>query len=88
MSRPVASFTPDWFSPPGDTILDLVNERGWLHSELASRLGCTTEDVSLLIHGKAPITEDTAQRLEKALGGSTRFWLTREAQYRAHLLDE
>lgn len=77
------SFTPDWASPPGDTISDILQERGWTQAELADRLGYTTKHVSQLVNGKATITEDTAVRLERVLGGSTSFWLTREAQYRA-----
>ena len=36
--------------------------------ELARRLGYTTQHVSLLINGKAPVTEDAALRLERVLG--------------------
>lgn len=86
MTSSVTPFTPDWVSPPGDTIADMIEERGWLQYELASRLGYSTKHISLLINGKEPVTEDTAQRLERVLGGSTRFWLTREAHYRAQLV--
>lgn len=76
------TFQPDWLSPPGDTIADLIEERGWAQSEFAQRTGYTQKHVSLLINGKAPITEDTALKLERVLGSTARFWLTREAQYR------
>ena len=72
-------------SPPGDTISDLLEEKGWTQAELCLRLDYTTKHVSLLINGKAPITEDTALRLERVLGGDMAFWLTREAQYREAL---
>ena len=76
-------FSPDWTSPPGDTISDILEERGWTQVELADRLGYTPKHVSQLINGKATITDDTAVRLERVLGSSASFWLTREAQYRA-----
>ena len=33
MTEPNASFAPDWASPPGDTIADLIEERGWTQAE-------------------------------------------------------
>jgi HTH-type transcriptional regulator / antitoxin HigA len=78
-------FTPDWVSPPGDTIADLLEERDWTQVQLAERLGYTTKHISLLINGKAPIHEETALKLERVLGSTTAFWLNREAQYRAAL---
>lgn len=79
------TFTPDWVSPPGDTIADLLEERGWTQVELAQRLDFTTKHISLLINGKAPIAEETALKLERVLGGDIGFWLSREAQYREQL---
>jgi HTH-type transcriptional regulator / antitoxin HigA len=81
-SRP---FTPDWVSPPGDTIADFLEERDWTQAQLAERLGYTTKHISLLINGKAPINEETALKLERVLGSTASFWLNREAQYRAAL---
>ncbi|MGB3516581.1 MAG: helix-turn-helix transcriptional regulator [Elainellaceae cyanobacterium] len=48
-------FTPDWVSPPSDTIADLLEERDWTQAQLADRLGYTKKHVSHLINGKAPI---------------------------------
>jgi HTH-type transcriptional regulator/antitoxin HigA len=63
-----ALFAPDWVSPPGDTIADVLKERGWTQAELARRLGYTEKHVRQLINGKVAITEDTASRLERVLG--------------------
>ncbi len=82
MAEIAAQFEPKWVSPPGDTILDLLEERGWPQTEFAERTGYTAKHVSLLINGKASITEDTAFRLERVLGGTAGFWLSREAKYR------
>jgi len=73
---------PDWVSPPGETILDILEERGWTQAELAERTGFTRKHVNQLIKGKASITEETALRLERVLGSTAGFWLKREAQYR------
>lgn len=77
-------FAPDWVSPPGDTILDLVEERRWTQVELARRLGYTEKHVSQLINGKVPLTDEAAMRLERVLGSHAGFWLAREAKYREH----
>jgi HTH-type transcriptional regulator/antitoxin HigA len=82
MSEKRGHFTPDWISPPGDTIADILDERDWTQQEFAKRIGYTTKHISQLINGKVSITQDTAMRLERVLGSSAGFWLTREAQYR------
>ena len=85
MTDATALFEPKWLSVPGETMLDLLEEQGWSQTEFAERAGYTTKHVSQLIKGKAPISEDTAFRLERVLGGSAAFWLAREAKYREAL---
>lgn len=84
MTELSAPFAPDWVSPPGETILDLVEERGWTQAELAKRLGYTEKHISQLINGKVPLTDEAALRLERVLGSNVGFWLAREAKYREH----
>jgi len=79
-------FAPDWILlPPGETIADLIEERGWSQTDLAKHLGYTLKQVSLLIDGKASITEEIALKLENVLGSTAGFWLRMEARYRADL---
>lgn len=80
-----APFAPDWVSPPGDTILDLLEERDWTQQQLADRLGYSLKHVNQLIKGKVPLTDEAAARLQNVLGASVGFWLSREAQYRERL---
>lgn len=82
MNELAAPFAPDWVSPPGDTILDIIEEREWRQADLAQRLGFSTKHVNQLIKGKVPLTEESAIRLERVLGSTMGFWLAREAQYR------
>lgn len=84
MSELSAPFAPDWISPPGETILDLIEERGWTQAEVAKRLGYTEKHISQLINGKVPLTDEAALRLERVLGSNAGFWLAREAKYREH----
>ena len=84
MTELSADFAPDWVSPPGESILDMAEERGWTQAELAQRLGFTEKHISQLINGKVPLSLDAAQRLERVIGGTVEFWLTREANYQHH----
>ena len=85
MTEQEQTFNPDWVSPPGDTILDMMEERDWRQVELARRLGFSTKHLNQLIKGKASLTDDTALRLERVLGSTANFWLNREAKYRERL---
>lgn len=81
----LTAFAPDWLTTPGDTIADLLEERGWTQAELATRTGFTTKHIHQLLKGDAPITQDTASKLEKVLGSTVRFWMGLDTQYREQL---
>lgn len=85
MTTPQTAWYPDWVSPPGETITDLLEEKDWTQLELAGRLGYNKKHLNQLIKGKAALTEDAALRLERVLGSTASFWLNREAKYREHL---
>ena len=71
--------------PPGETILDLLDEREMTQSDLARRLGVSAKHVNQMVKGAAPISADVALGLEKVLGGSVSFWATREALFQAQM---
>jgi HTH-type transcriptional regulator / antitoxin HigA len=81
----LSDFAPDWLVTPGDTISELLEERGWTKAELALRTGFTPKHINQLLKGEASITQETAIKLEKVLGSTVRFWLGLEAQYREQL---
>lgn len=85
MTEQAVEFGPDRVSPPGETIADILEERDWTQRDLACRIGYSTKHVSQLVTGKAPITEETALRLERVLGSTAGFWLRREAHYRERI---
>lgn len=76
-------FLPDWASPPGDTLADLLDERGMTQTELADRLGVTLKHVNRIVNGAASISAEVALGLERVFGPPAAFWLTREAHYQA-----
>ena len=81
----LAEFAPDWVVTPGDTIADLLEERGWTQADLANRTGFTKKHIFQLLRGEAPITQETAAKLEKVLGSTARFWISLDTQYRQQL---
>ena len=78
-------FEPDWYSPPGETITDVLRDRALSEEEFRLRMGMTTDQVRDLVDGRAAITDQLAQQLAQTLGSTPRFWMTREEQYRADL---
>jgi len=77
-----AAFQPNWFSPPGDTIADILAERGLSLAHFARRMGTSILGAEKLTVGDAHIDEAVAARLEHVLGPSAAFWVNRERQYR------
>ena len=75
-------FQPDWASAPGDTIADILEERNLSVVALAQRIGHSAEDVNDLLDGRATITIAVARQLERVLGASVEFWMSRDFQYR------
>lgn len=75
-------FLPNWASPPGDTINDILCERGIRHSEFAASLEESEGFVQDLLEGRSAITIGLARRLQNILGASAEFWIARDAFYR------
>lgn len=79
------TFLPTWFSPPGDTIADLLETRGWSFADLGQRLGVSGGLIDELRRGAFTIDAHLAEQLHLTLGPSAAFWIRRERQYRADL---
>jgi len=75
-------------SPPGDTIKDIMEERGISRFKLGKLLDIRGEQVSRLLSGVYLIDNDMAYRLSIALGSTPKFWEERERQYRELLQEE
>ena len=71
--------------PPGETIKELLEDRGISQKEFAGRIGMSEKHVSKLINGDVQLTMDVAKRLETVLGPSVQFWCRLEAFYREDL---
>lgn len=78
-------YAPTSVSAPGETLRELLEERGISQSDLAARMGRPQKTMSEIMNGKAAITPETALQLELVLGVPADFWNARERTYRAWL---
>lgn len=72
---------------PGETIADVLEDRGITQAELAARTGVSAAYVSNVIAGKKDISAKFAFALEYALGVPKSFWLNLQANYDAEMLE-
>lgn len=72
---------------PGETIADILEERGISQAALATSTGVSRAFVSNVIAGKKDISANFAMALEYALGVPKSFWLNLQANYDAELLE-
>lgn len=75
-------YNPDWVSPPGETINDLLTEQMLTVLDLANALDISTRDAWGLISGHTVIDLCMADRLQNLFQVPSHFWLNREAAYR------
>jgi HTH-type transcriptional regulator/antitoxin HigA len=80
------AFRPDYASPPGETLRDLIAEQSVSQAELATRLGVSTKHANQIMQGVAAISLETAIALERVTGVPASFWTHREADYREAVL--
>lgn len=71
---------------PGETICELLETNNITQMDLSSKLGLTTKTINEIIKGKAPITTETALKLEYVFGLPASFWNNLESNYREKLL--
>lgn len=72
---------------PGETIADVLEDRGITQAELSSRTGVSPAYISNVIAGKKGISANFAMGLEYALGVPKSFWLNLQANYESELLE-
>jgi len=78
----IYSYEPDYVVPPGEILLDALEERSMTQTDLAKKMGLPRKAISNLIHADQPLTDTIAMKLESVLGISATFWLNLERQYR------
>jgi len=78
-------YRPDIVSAPGETLLEMLEERSMTQAELAARTGRPEKTINEIVKGKAAITPDTALQFERVFGTPATFWLDRERLYQEYM---
>ena len=76
---------PDWVSPPGHTIISLMEQNELTVEDFAERIGRTKSVTQKLLDGKHAIDVQLARQLTDVFGASESFWMAREHDYRASM---
>jgi HTH-type transcriptional regulator/antitoxin HigA len=70
---------------PGETLVELLEEKGMTQLELAERMGRPPKTINEIIKGKASITPETAIQLEGVFSVPASFWMNLESNYQIAL---
>lgn len=81
----IDEFKPDWATPPGSTIDEILEERSLSHFQFAKFMDIPIECVDPLLRGHLMIGDELADKLGMAFGPNKEFWLQREKQFRKSL---
>ncbi|MDH3348923.1 MAG: helix-turn-helix domain-containing protein [Desulfobulbaceae bacterium] len=79
------TFEPDYAVAPGETLLETMESLDMTQKELAVRTGITVQSLNRIFKGEQPISYETANRLELAVGVPAAMWNNLEALYREQL---
>lgn len=80
------AYSPDVVYPPGDTLLEKLEELDMSQVELSNRTGLSAKHVNQIIQGNASVSPETALLLERATGVSATAWNRLELGYRQYRL--
>lgn len=72
---------------PGETIADMIEDRGITQKELAQKIRISEEILNDVIHGRRDISKELAMGLEHALDVPCSFWMNLQANYDEKLLN-
>ena len=78
-------FNPDWCSAPGDTIIDILHDRGISIHDFANGIHLDLDKTNELLIGDYEIDDTLAFTLGQYFGNSGQFWINREKRYREGL---
>lgn len=77
---------PDYFYGPGDSIQEWLDENSMTQTELATRLNMSTKALNQIIKVGAPLSQETALKLETVTEVPAQFWNAKEAIFQERKL--
>ena len=78
------TYQPDYATPPGDTLRELLEDKGLSQSDLAQRTGMAEKTISQIMSGEASISLDTANKFEFVLGARPVFGIAESLHIARH----
>lgn len=86
MVTKIIGLSADFLSHPGETLKEVLEHENMTQIELSIRTGLDKKTISQIINGTAPITYETALRLEKIFNLKASFWNALQSNYKDELL--
>lgn len=83
----IIGLSPDLIIHPGETLIEILEDREMTQKELAVRTGMTEKHISTVVKGQKNISVAFAKKLEYALGIDAGFWINLQANYDRELLE-
>lgn len=87
MAKNVSGLSREFIIHPGETLKEVLEERGMSQKELALRTGVTEPHISSVVNCLKAISVTFAKKLEYALGIDASFWINLQANYDKELAD-
>ncbi len=87
MAKNMNGLSREFIIHPGETLKEILEDRGMSQKELALRTGVTEPHISSLINCQKAISVTFAKKLEYALGVDAGFWINLQANYDKELAD-
>ncbi len=86
MPTKAAQYLPDYATPPGHTLAEILENKGLSTEAFAKKCGVSTEVIDAILDGSVPITDDMALIFEEIFGINSSFWINLERNYRETLV--
>ena len=86
MAEKTTGYYREFIIPPGETLKEILDDRGMTQKDLAARTGFSEKQISQIIKDGKAITHKFAKRLEYALSIDASFWDNLESLYRQKMI--
>ena len=87
MAEKMSGLSRDLIIHPGETLKEILEDRGMTQRELAMRTDVKEPHISGIVNCQKPISVSFAKKLEYALGVEASFWINLQANYEKELAD-
>jgi len=87
MAEKTNGLSRDFIIHPGETLKEILEDRGMTQRELAMRTDVKEPHISGIVNSQKPISVSFAKKLEYALGVGASFWINLQANYEKELAD-